>query len=115
MHSSMLAFEAPLVCAMVTFAAALLFFFAWRIGARPWYVLVAVFGWLSWTIYFALLAITAGPAPMLERGDIVAMVRWAELIGGVLIAVWLGFWLRNIQTCGVKLPDDKASYLRESH
>lgn len=91
----MLAFEAPFVCALVCFAAALLFFLSWRIGARPWWVLVAVMGWLSWTIYFALLAITAGPAPMLSRQEITPMVRWAELIGAVLIAVWLMYWVRR--------------------
>jgi len=109
----MLAYEAPLVCALTAFAAALLFFFSWRIGVRPWYVLVAVLGWLCWTIYFALLAITAGPAPMITRGDIVPMVRVAELLGGILIAVWLGFWLHGIRDCTVNSSDDKASYLRE--
>ena len=113
MHSSMLAYEAPLVCALVTFAAALLFFFSWRIGCRPWWVLVAVVGWLSWTIYFSLLAITAGPAPMLDRSDIIPMVRWSELLGGILIGIWLVFWARN----GIKYPwhisDDKDNYLRE--
>ena len=114
MHSSMLAYEAPLICALTSFAAALLFFFSWRIGVRPWWVLVAVFGWLAWTIYFSLLTISAGPAPMLRRGEITAMIRWAELIGGVLIAIWLIFWTRH----GIKYPwhisDDKASYLREN-
>lgn len=96
----MLDFEAPLVCSLTTFLAALLFFFSWRIGVRPWWVMVAVGGWLSWTIYFALLAITAGPAPMIERSDIVPMVRWAELLGGVLIAIWLIFWTRH----GIRYP-----------
>ncbi len=109
----MLAYEAPLICALVTFAAAWLFFMSWHIRQRPWWILVAMFGWLSWTIYFALLAISAGPAPMIERGEIVPMVRWSELIGAVLIAVWLVFWVRR----GFKNPwyssDDKASYLRE--
>jgi hypothetical protein len=113
----MLSFEAPLVCSLTTFAAALLFFFSWRIARRPWWVLMAVFGWLSWTIFFALLAITAGPAPMIERADITAMVRWAEMLGGVLIAVWLWFWFRH----GIRgypwytsdISDDKDNYLRE--
>ena len=110
----MLAFEAPLICALTTFGAAILFFFSWRIGVRPWWVLVAVFGWLSWTIYFSLLAISAGPSPILDRGDMAPMVRWAELIGGVLLAIWLVFWTRH----GIRHPwhisDDKASYTRET-
>lgn len=111
----MLAHEAPLICSLVTFAAAWLFFMSWRIRLRPWWVLVAMFGWLSWTIYFALLAISAGPAPMLKRADIASMVRWAELIGGVLIAVWLVFWIRRGLQHPLYTPDDKASYLRESN
>ena len=110
----MLAYEAPLISALVTFAAAWLFFMSWRLRLRPWWVLVAMFGWLSWTIFFALLAISAGPAPMLKRADITSMIRWAELIGGVLIAVWLIFWTRQ----GIRYPwhisDDKASYTRET-
>lgn len=118
MHSSMLAYEAPLVCSLASFAAAMLFFLSWRIGTRPWWVLVAVGGWLCWTIYFALLAITAGPAPMITREQIQLMVRIAELGGGALIGIWLVFWARQ----GIRgypwytlprLPDDKASYLRE--
>jgi hypothetical protein len=109
----MLAFEAPFVCALVTFAAALLFFFSWRIGSRPWWILVAVGGWLSWTIYFALLAITAGPAPMITRAEITPMVRWAELLGAVLIAVWLFFWFRRGVRGTWYTPIDKDNYLRE--
>lgn len=96
----MLAYEAPFVCALTCFAAACLFSYAWRIGARPWYVLVAVAGWLSWTVYFALLTITAGPAPVMARGDLVPTVRLAELAGGLLIAAWLVFWIGF----GVKPP-----------
>lgn len=117
MHSSLLAFEAPLLCAMVTFAAAILFSYAWRIGSRPWYVLVGAGGWLCWTLYFGLLAITAGPAPHISRAEVTLMTRWAELIGGVLIAVWLVFWVRM----GTRVPawnvgddsGDKYNYTRE--
>ena len=105
-HASALAFEAPLLCAMVTFAAAILFFYAWRIGMRPWYVLVAVGGWLAWTVYFGALAVTAGPAPRVSRAELALMVRWAELIGGVLLAVWLVFWIRfGTQVPAWNVPD----------
>lgn len=100
MHQSMLAYEAPLVCALTSFAAATLFLYAWRIRARGWYALIAVAGWLCWTVYFSLLAISAGPAPMLKRGEMVEMVRVAELLGGLLLAVWLVAWVRF----GVRLP-----------
>jgi hypothetical protein len=111
----MLAFEAPLVCALTSFAAALLYFYAWRIGTRPWWVLLAVAGWLNWTIYFAMLAISAGPAPMISRSDITAMVRWSELLGGILLMLWLVFWTRRgIRSPFWYVPDDKASYTRET-
>jgi len=114
MHSSMLAYEASLVCALTSFAAAILFVYAWVIKARPWYILVAVAGWLSWTIYFSLLAITAGPAPMLERSEIVDMVRTSEMLGGLLLAGWLVCWVRfGIRLPHGQLPDDNEYYGRE--
>jgi len=110
----MLAYEAPLVCALTCFAAALLFAYSWAIQARPPYVLVGVAGWLAWTIYFSLLAISAGPAPMIKRGDMVDMVRAAELLGGLLLAVWLMCWVRfGIRLPTAHTPNDKASYTRE--
>lgn len=109
----MLAFEAPFLCALTSFSAALMFIYAWRIGSRPWFIVVGAFGWLSWTIYFGLLAITAGPAPMLDRNDIAPMVRLAELFGGMLIAAWLLLWIRHeVRFPGLHMPDDKASYTR---
>ena len=109
----MFAFEIPLFCSLVTFAAAWLFCMSWRIKLRPWWVLVAMFGWLSWTIYFALLAISAGPAPVLNRADIAFMIHLAEVLGALLIAIWLVFWGRQGLRYPWHISDDKASYLRE--
>ena len=115
MHQSMLAYEAPLVCALTSFAAALLFAYSWAIRARPPYVLVGAAGWLSWTIYFSLLAISAGPAPMLARGDMVAMVRASEMLGGLLLAVWLVCWVRfGIRLNAPNRPGDNDNYPREA-
>ena len=111
----MLAYEAPLVCALTSFAAALLFVYSWAIKARPAYVLVGAAGWLSWTIYFSLLAISAGPAPMIARGDMVGMVRASEMLGGLLLAVWLVCWVRfGVRLSKLEIPDDNGNYPREA-
>lgn len=111
----MLAYEAPLVCALTCFAAALLFAYSWAIRSRAPYVLVGVMGWLAWTVYFSLLAISAGPAPMIKRADMVDMVRAAELLGGLLLAVWLVCWVRfGIRLPHEVMPDDKENYPREA-
>lgn len=94
-HVGYLAFEAPLLCALTSLMAACLFFYAWRVGARPWFILLGVLGWLCWTLYFSLLAISAGPAPKLDRGDWAPAVRWAEIAGALLLACWLVLWTRD--------------------
>ena len=96
MRSSSLAFEAPFVCSLVCFAAAILFVHAWRVQVHAWRIVLAALGWLCWTLYFALLAITAGPAPMLERGEVALAARWAELGGGLLLGGWLLLWMRRM-------------------
>lgn len=94
-HVGYLAFEAPLLCALTSLTAACLFFYAWRIGTRPWWILVGVGGWLCWSLYFSLLAISAGPAPKLDRGDFATVVRWSEIAGALLLFSWLALWARD--------------------
>lgn len=95
MHQGILAFEAPMVCALVCFAAAQLYVYAWWLGCRPWPILIGALGWLLWSIYFGLLAVSAGPSPQFLRADALSNIRLTELAGGVVIAVWLLLWSRR--------------------
>ena len=74
------------VAAMAT---AVLFAVAVWIGVRGRHMLVgsAAMGLLS--LWFAALAITSGPAPMVRRGDLADGLRWLALITSVLWLLWI--------------------------
>ncbi len=95
MHQGYLAFEAPIICALTSFAAAQIYVYAWWLGVRPWPILIGALGWLIWAIYFAMLAVSAGPDPMIVRGNAMINIRIAELAGGLVLAAWLIIWSRQ--------------------
>lgn len=71
------------VCALLF---CLIWLFAWR-RMRYAYALLLAGGWLGLCVYWGLLAISAGPAPVIERTAIVVPVRATLLISiGLLLA-----------------------------
>lgn len=74
------------VAAMAT---AVLFAVAVGIGVRGKHMLVgsAAMGLLS--LWFASIAITAGPSPAIRRTDVADGLRWLALITSVLWLLWI--------------------------
>lgn len=68
---------------------AVLFAVAVGIGVRGKHMLIgsAAMGLLS--LWFAALAITSGPAPMVRRGDLADGLRWLALTTAVIWLAWL--------------------------
>ena len=68
---------------------AVLFAVAVGIGVRGKHMLIgaAAMGLLS--LWFAGIAITAGPAPVVKRGDVADLLRWLALCASLLWLVWL--------------------------
>ena len=74
------------VAAMAT---AVLFAVAVGIGVRGRHMLVgaAAMGLLS--LWFASLAVTAGPSPAIRRTDVADGLRWLAIITSVLWLLWI--------------------------
>ena len=73
------AFEINIYAAAVSMFAVVVSFAIWR-KMRSRYMLPFVLGWWGMVAYWSLLAITAGPAPVIARGDIAAPIRGIEMI-----------------------------------
>ena len=93
MHVSMLALEANWFGAMVALLSAALWIVIWRRVRHP-YALLCAWGWAGLCVYWSLLAVSAGPAPMVARAHIALIVRvllvgsMAALGGGKLWLTW---------------------------
>jgi hypothetical protein len=74
------------VAAMAT---AVLFAVAVGIGVRGRHMLIgaAAMGLLS--LWFASLAVTAGPSPAIRRTDVADGLRWLAIITSVLWLLWI--------------------------
>ena len=81
-HTSMLAFESPLMLALMALSSSAVWLLLWRRSRAP-YMLLLLAGWLGLCLYWSMLAISAGPAPVLPRGDIAVAVR----VLGVVVAL----------------------------
>ena len=73
------AFEINIYAAAVSMFAVVVSFALWR-KLRCRYMLPFMLGWWGMVAYWSLLAITAGPAPAIARGDIAAPIRGIEAI-----------------------------------
>ena len=73
------AFQINIYAAAVSVFAVVVTFALWR-KMHCRYMLPFAVGWLGMTAYWSLLAITAGPAPAIARGDIAAPIRGIETI-----------------------------------
>lgn len=94
MHDGALAQLPYYVCSLAALGGALRLLFGIGRGARPHRHLWGAGAFFLLGVGFALLAITAGPAPMVGRGKIALIVRWLFLGGGLLWLGWLGSDLR---------------------
>ena len=74
------------VAAMAT---AVLFAVAVGIGVRGKHMLIgaAAMGLLS--LWFASIAVTAGPSPAIRRTDVADALRWLAIITSVLWLLWI--------------------------
>ena len=73
------AFEINIYAAAVSMFAVVVSFALWR-KMRWRYMPPFILGWFGMVAYWSLLAVTAGPAPAIARGDIAAPIRGIEVI-----------------------------------
>lgn len=101
-HTGMLAFESPLLLSVTALVSGGIWLLLWT-RTRISYMLLLAAGWWLLCCYWGLLAISAGPAPLLARADIGSSVRLAGigaaavLAGGKGIMLWR--WWRAGRCC----------------
>lgn len=85
-HVTWGAFSVNVAASVAALLFGLIWLFAWR-RMRYAYALLLAGGWLGLCVYWGLLAVSAGPAPVMERGAIVVPVRATLLVSmGLLLA-----------------------------
>lgn len=96
MHTSTLAFESPAIASIASLVFGTLVVYAYLLHLRAWWVLFQALGWYGFTVYFGLLAISAGADPLLGRAEIVLTIRFVLLITYMAFAVWGVYWARGM-------------------
>lgn len=101
-HTGMLSFESPLLLSVMALVSGGIWLLLWT-RTHIGYMLLLASGWLLLCCYWGMLAISAGPAPVLARGEIAASVRLmgvgaaAVLAGGKGVMLWR--WWRAGRCC----------------
>lgn len=84
MHTSMLAFEAPFLLALMALSSTTIWMMLWC-KTRTLYMLPLAGGWALLCLYWSLLAISAGPAPVVGRADSALWVRVVGLAAALVL------------------------------
>lgn len=95
MHESAMAQLPYYICAVAALGSALRLSLGIVGGVRPKRHLFGAGAFVLLGVGFTLLSITAGPAPLVRRGDVALLVRWLFLLGGLAWLGWLGSDLRR--------------------
>lgn len=84
MHVSMWAVEVNILAAVGALLSAAIWLFAWR-KTRQRYMLPLTASWLGLALYWSLIAVSAGPAPMWSRANLALVVRGILLLSVLLM------------------------------
>jgi hypothetical protein len=90
MHTEELAFGSTTLASVLSLAFAIIMVYAFVLGIRLRWLLVGAAGWLGLSLYFGLLAISAGPAPVISRGDIADWVRVVLIVSYTMFGIFFG-------------------------
>jgi hypothetical protein len=90
MHVGFLAQESATVASAMSLVFAAIILFAWLLGFRAWWMLFGAGGLLGLCVYWGMLAVSAGPAPVVSRADIALWVRVVLLVAFLLLTVAFG-------------------------
>ena len=65
-------------------------------GLRRRFMLIGALAMALLAIWFALLAITAGPTPIIKRTDIADQLRALAALAGLIWSIWLLLYARSL-------------------
>lgn len=87
MHTQDLAFSSTTLASVLSLSFGMITIYAYVLGLRLRWLLFGAAGWLGLSVYFGLLAVSAGPAPVISRGDLAACVRVVLIVAYGMFAV----------------------------
>lgn len=87
MHTSALAFESATLVSVLFMAFGMITMYAWWLGLRFRWLLAGAAGLFGLMFYFGLLAVSAGPAPIIPRPELALVLRLASMAATLLLAV----------------------------
>lgn len=88
MHISTLAFESVFLASILFVDLAITIAIITAAGRRPQYTWLLAAGFLGLSVYFGLLAITAGAAPIWQRTEMAIWIRAILMVVIVCMAAW---------------------------
>jgi hypothetical protein len=92
MHTTTLALESNLYASIVYLMVSQLFMVAYVRGVRPYWVPFGA-GWaLLQSVFYAMLAITAGPDPAIDRTTLALGIRVVNVSASTLLAITAIAW-----------------------
>lgn len=97
-HVTWGAFSVNAAASVAALLFALIWLFAWR-RMRYAYTFLLAAGWLGLCVHWGLLAISAGPAPVIDRAAIVVPVRATLAVSMALLLAGKVTWL--VMACRV--------------
>ena len=100
MHTQDLAFASTTLASVLSLAFGMITIYAFLLGLRLRWLLFGAAGWLGMSLYFGLLAVSAGPAPVISRGELADWVRVVLILAYGLFAVYFAALARLLLRYG---------------
>lgn len=93
MHIGLLAQESATLASVLSLVFGVITAYAYHLGFRAHWLLFGAAGLWGLALYFGMLAVSAGPAPIVLRGDIALPLRSILLLTFALLAIAFGMIL----------------------
>jgi hypothetical protein len=95
-HEDLLAMAPYALLSVASMSTAVLFGAAVALRLRRWVMLPGAAAMAMLAVWFGLLAMTSGPAPLLRRGEVADLLRWLALATASVWAGWLVLYARSL-------------------
>lgn len=95
-HQDLLAMAPYALLSVAAMLTAALFGLAVALRLRRWVMLPGAVAMAMLAVWFAVLAMTSGPAPLLRRGEVADPLRWLALSTAAVWVGWLVLYARSL-------------------
>lgn len=98
MHEGLLAIAPYALLSVASVTTGVLFVAAVVARIRARLMLVGAAAFLLLGIWFACIAVTAGPAPVVRRGELAEFMRWLAVLVAAVWLLWLSLYSWSLIT-----------------